>query len=132
MIVTRGELYDSSVLPGFIALRDGAVAGAVLYRPGVRDFEIAVLYALQSGQGIGTALLDRAVEAARELDSHRVWLATTNDNTQAIRYYQKYGFSLKAVHIGALDETRKLKPGIPLTGIDGIPIKHEFEFELNL
>jgi hypothetical protein len=28
-----------------------------------------------------------------------------------------------------MDEARKLKPQIPLTGNDEIPIKHEFEFE---
>lgn len=40
---------------------------------------------------------------------------------------------LKAVHIGAVDEARSLlKPEIPATGEDGIPIRHEFEFELLL
>jgi hypothetical protein len=56
-----------------------------------------------------------------------------NDNTHAIRFYQRRGFELKAVHINAFDITRKLKK-MPLhgdiLGIDDIPIKHEFEFEI--
>ena len=60
-------------------------------------------------------------------------LITTNDNTSALRFYQKYGFSLKAVHIGAADEARRLlKPALPRTGEDRIPIHHEFEFEILL
>ena len=34
--------------------------------------------------------------------------------------------------INALDESRKIKPEIPLTGMDGIPMKHEIELELIL
>jgi RimJ/RimL family protein N-acetyltransferase len=62
----------------------------------------------------------------------RVWLITTNDNTHAIRYYQKRGFDLVAIHRNAIDASRKIKPQIPLTGFDGIPILHEIEFEMML
>jgi uncharacterized protein len=131
-IVTLGHLYDSSKLPGFFAVRDSKVLGAVLYRLCGDECEVAVLYSLHEGQGIGTALMNRAVKEAKERGCRRVWLVTTNDNTRAIRFYQKYGFAIKAVHIGAFDITRTLKTGLPERGIDGIPIKHEFEFELLL
>ena len=43
------------------------------------------------------------------------------------------GGELKAVYIGAVDEARRLlKPALPRTGEDGIPIHHEFEFEILL
>ena len=32
----------------------------------------------------------------------------------------------------AMDEARRLKPQIPLTGNDDLPIAHEFEFEILL
>jgi len=32
----------------------------------------------------------------------------------------------------ALDHARKIKPGIPLIGMDGIPLKHEIELEMIL
>ena len=40
----------------------------------------------------------------------------------ALRFYQKRGFMLVAVHRNALELSRKLKPEIPLIGNDGIPL----------
>jgi hypothetical protein len=39
---------------------------------------------------------------------------------------------LAALHRGAVDDARRLKPSISATGNDGIPIHDEFEFELRL
>ena len=39
----------------------------------------------------------------QKIGCNRMWLVTTNDNTPAIRFYQRYGFTLKAVHINAVD-----------------------------
>ena len=74
-----------------------------------------------------------AVEgAARQAGCARLWLITTNDNIRALRFYQKRGMVLAALHRGALDESRRLKPSIPLVGMDGIPLRDEIEFELML
>jgi hypothetical protein len=54
---------------------------------------------------------------------------TTNDNAPAIRFYQRRGWDLVALHRDAVNESRRLKPEIPATGVDGIPIRHELEFE---
>ncbi|NLJ25121.1 MAG: GNAT family N-acetyltransferase, partial [Firmicutes bacterium] len=62
----------------------------------------------------------------------RVWVITTNDNVAAIRFYQLRGFSLVALYRNALEEARKLKPEIPLIGIDGIPVRDEVELEILL
>ena len=40
--------------------------------------------------------------------------------------------ALKAVHIGAVSAMRELKGELPQRGEDGIPIEHEFEFEIVL
>jgi len=74
-------------------------------------------------------LINTVIQKAKEAYCDRVWLITTNDNTGAIRFYQRFGFSLRAVHIDSMDKARILKPQIPLTGNDEIPLKHEFEFE---
>lgn len=37
-----------------------------------------------------------------------------------------------AVHRNALELSRRLKPGIPLIGDDGIPLRDEIELELTL
>lgn len=131
-IVTRGQMYDTSHLPGFVAEGDGALLGAVVYRPDGDEWEISALFSLVQGIGVGTKLLDTVKEAAQAQGAKRLWLVTTNDDTQAIRFYQKYGFSLKAVHIGGFEAVRRLKAGVPERGNDGIPIEHEFEFEILL
>ncbi len=132
MCATMGTLYDMSGLPGFVASDEGALLGALVYRVAGGEMEVSALFSLVEGQGAGRKLLDAAAEEARRLGLKRLWLITTNDNTRAIRFYQRYGFRLKAVHIGAVNEARRLKPSIPLVGDGGIPIEHEFEFEIIL
>ena len=131
-IVTKGKLHDTRTHPGFVALEDDAVAGYILYSITDSDCEITVLESIHEGQGIGKALINAVAHVANESGCRRMWLITTNDNIHAIRFYQKFGFALKAVHINTMEEARKLKPQIPLIGNDGIPIAHEFEFEMNL
>ena len=129
-IVTKGILRDTRTHAGFVAAKDGDVAGYILYHMADTDCEITVLESLLPGRGIGSKLIDAVVQEAEKAGCRRIWLITTNDNTNAIRFYQRYGFVLKEVHIDTMDKARKLKPQIPATGIDGIPIAHEFEFEL--
>jgi hypothetical protein len=50
----------------------------------------------------------------------------------ALRFYQKRGFVLVAIHRDALDISRKLKPEISLIGNDGIPLRDEIELEMML
>ena len=50
----------------------------------------------------------------------------------ALRFYQKRGFVLVAVHRNALELSRKLKPEIPMIGNDGIPLRDEVELEMIL
>lgn len=130
--VSRGVALDTSRLPGFVWAEGGAVLGAVTCNLAGGDCEIVTLNSLAEDRGIGGALIGAALTLARENGCRRLWLITTNDNTRAIRYYQKRGFALKAVHIDAMELSRKLKPSIPLTGMDGLPLQHEFEFEILL
>jgi len=129
-ITVHGVLFDARAHHGYVAVNDGVVVGYILYDVEGGDCEITVIESLRPKKGIGRALINAVVEKTKEAGCRRVWLITTNDNTHAIRFYQRYGFELRDVRINALDESRKLKPQIPLCGKDGIPIKHEFEFEI--
>jgi len=131
-IASRGALHDTRAHPGFAAIENGEAAGYVLYSIADGECEITVLESLRRNRGIGGALVREVIRAAGEARCRRVWLVTTNDNIRAIRFYQRFGFALRAVHIGAMDEARRLKPRIPLLGDDDIPIQHEFEFEWSL
>lgn len=130
--VSRGKIHDTQLDPGFVAVEDGTVIGYALYQITGDECELAVLESLRENRGIGSALIKSVIETARDNSCRRVWLITTNDNTHAIRFYQRFGFELKAVYINAMEDARKLKPQIPITGCDAIPLKHEFEFEITL
>jgi GNAT superfamily N-acetyltransferase len=87
------------------------------------------LNAVRRLSGIGSALLAAVEAAARQAGSRGAWVITTNDNLDALRLYQRRGYRLAAVHPGAMDETRRLKPGIPDAGKHGIPLRDEIELE---
>ena len=95
-------------------------------------FEVVTINALTPGAGVGRALMDAARAKALEVGARRVWLITTNDNTRAVRFYQRWGMDLAALHHDGVTTSRAVKPSIPLTGYDEIPIRHELELDLRL
>ena len=88
-----------------------------------------MLQSLVRRAGVGRALLDGARAEAARAGCSRLWLITTNDNVEAIRFYQRCGWDWVGFHRDALTESRRLKPGIPETGAHGIPLRHELVFE---
>nr|BBH90646.1 N-acetyltransferase [Thermosporothrix sp. COM3] len=132
LMISRGVTHHLDTHPGFIALLEGNRAGLLTYYIQNQECEITCLESLKEGRGIGTALIEAAKAAARDADCTRLWLITSNDNVDALRFYQKRGFTLVAVHRDAITEARKLKPQIPLTGNYGIPIRDEIELECPL
>jgi ribosomal protein S18 acetylase RimI-like enzyme len=127
----RGELLDVLALPGVVAEADGRPVGFATYRLDGDECELAFIVALERREGIGTALLDAVRDAAA--DCRRIWLVTTNDNLDALRFYQRRGFRLVELRPGFVDAAREsLKPRIGLIGDFGIPIRDELELELVL
>ncbi len=53
-------------------------------------------------------------------------------NLSALRFYQKRGFRIVKVNIGAVDRARQQKPEIPEIGDQGIHIRDEIEMEFLL
>ena len=131
-IVSRGVLHQADELPGLVAAWDGRPVGVLLYDLRPPECEVVVLVALEEGHGIGTALLDAIKPVAAAAGCRRLWLVTTNDNLPAIAFYRRRGWTLVATHHGAVAEARRLKPEIPETGHDGIPIRDEIELEWRL
>lgn len=132
LVVTIGNVYDTRHLPGYIMTEDGKIMGGILYRMNGSECEIAVLYSLVENRGVGSTLIRQVINSAVKEGCRRVWLVTSNDNTHAIRFYQRFGFDLKMVYINSFDVIRKIKPNLPERGIDDIPLAHEFEFEILL
>ena len=132
-IVSRGAVHDVRDLPCLVATDGSRWLGVAVYRFGDGECELVLMEAFERGCGTGTALLDAVVETARAAAAKRLWLVTTNDNLDALRFYQRRGMHLVCVRPGAVTKARQLlKPEIPLVGNHGIPIRDELELELPL
>jgi ribosomal protein S18 acetylase RimI-like enzyme len=131
-VVSRGVVYYPQDLPGFVALYESEKVGLVTYNITGANCEIVTIDSIRPSSGVGTALIEAVKDTATKSGCKRLWLITTNDNLNALRFYQKRGFMLVAVHRNALELSRTLKPGIPLIGRDGIPLRDEIELELIL
>ena len=129
-MVTKNKVYNATELLGFIAEQNEKPVGIALYNIENKECEIVLLESFIKKNGIGSSLIDCINKIATTQECKRVWLITTNDNLAAIRFYQMRGFSLVAIYHNAINESRKLKPEIPLRGIDGISIRDEIELEL--
>jgi ribosomal protein S18 acetylase RimI-like enzyme len=78
-------------------------------------------------------LLEAALAAALESGCRVAWLTTTNDNLDALRFYQRRGFRIVGIRPGAIDDARRvLKPQLPATGSYGIPMRDEIDLERDL
>jgi GNAT superfamily N-acetyltransferase len=118
------DAIDVMALPALVA---GEREGLATYRVMGEEAELVSLDAVQPGQGVGTRLLAALMERLRQQGLRRLWVTTTNDNLAALAFYQKRGFSLQRLRAGAIDETRRLKPVIPLIAENGIPIRDEID-----
>ncbi len=131
-VVVHGATYHPADLPGFKATRAGRPAGRITLHLEGGDCEVVTLDSLAEGRGVGSALVEAAASLARSAGCGRLWLVTTNDNLEAVGFYQRRGFRMVAVHSGAVDLARQKKPQIPLVGARGIPMRDEIEMELEL
>jgi ribosomal protein S18 acetylase RimI-like enzyme len=126
--VAHDTVHYPDQLPGFAAVDpSGQTVGLVTYHMHGDGCEVVTIDSLVEGQGLGTALLAAVAEAARAAGCRRVWLITTNDNLQALAFYQKRGFRLVTIHRDAVRRAREIKPSIPLIGANDIPIQDEIE-----
>ena len=125
-VARLGELRDPVADEALLAEDGGDLVGVLTYRVDGRECEVSTLYTATFWHGIGTALIDAVVDAARAAGCDRLWLVTTNDNVDALRFYQRRSFRLAELLVGAVDASRaKLKPSIPVVGDHGIPIRDE-------
>ena len=110
---------------GFVA---GDRTGLLTYRADGDVLELTAVAADPTGRGTGTLLVDALVAAARDVGASRIWVVTTNDNLDALAFYEHRGFRVTTVRSGAIDEARRtLKPTIPVVGQHGIEMHDEIE-----
>jgi len=129
-VVSQSGAHDPTTLPALLAMAGDRPAGHATYRIDGTDCEIVTIESETQWSGVGTALLAAVEERARAAGCSRLWLNTTNDNLDALRFYQRRGFTIAAVHAGFADETRaRQKPQMPEIGNFGIAIRDLLELE---
>ena len=132
-VVTRGRKVYPTEIEGFYAVDDsGKKVGLGTFEIIGDQCEMVTLDAFEKFSGVGTALTKKVRQVATARGCKRLWLITTNDNFDAIRFYQRRGFTIAAIHVNALAQSRKLKPSIPEIGQRGMPLRDEIEFEMIL
>ncbi|HXG41088.1 MAG TPA: GNAT family N-acetyltransferase [Candidatus Limnocylindrales bacterium] len=132
-VARRGSVVDPLDHPVLVAEQDGERVGHLSYVIAGGECEILTLLATRRRSGIGSALVEAVRAMARERECRRLWVLTTNDNLDALRFYQRRGFRLSALRPGAVDDSRaRLKPTIPPLGEYGIPIRDEIELTQEL
>ena len=127
IVAVHGTSLRPAELDGFIAERSRRVAGLLTYQLAGNMLEIVTLNAIDRRAGIGTMLIEAAVGKARRSGCREIRLTTTNDNVDALRFYQRRGFRLAELRPGAVDQSRRRKPEIPRVGDYGIPLRDEID-----
>lgn len=132
MVVLRGEKYYPAEYTGFIAEHGTEKIGLVLLRFEEDLCEIISLSTSTDAPPVGRKLVSAAIDQARRSGAHKMIVVTTNDNVEALRFYQQMGFTISAWRRNAIEISRKIKPHIPLLGNYNIPIRDEIELEMQL
>lgn len=133
-VARRGTLCRPLDHPALLAIDGtGSLAGVLTYIVDGTACEILTLHATRQWQGTGTALVTAVRRLAAAAGCGRLWLVTTNDNVDALRFYQRRGFHLTALRPDAITAARRsLKPEISLTGAYAIPLRDELELSMTL
>lgn len=127
IMVTKGQIHHCAHCKGLIAEENTVPVGLLLYEIKEKNIEIVSLNAIKKYAGIGTGLLEKLTRIAQQNEIKKIWLVTTNDNLDALRFYQKRGFVFSAVYPNTIEKSRAIKPQIPLYGNYGIPLRDEIE-----
>ena len=126
MVISSG-IYECDTLNGFFLEEHGQIIGLITYWVQANEVEIISLDSLKEGKGIGSKLLEKVEDFAKQSNFKVVSLLTTNDNLNALKFYQKRGYRITEIIQNAVNEARNLKPSIPLMGSEGIPLHDELK-----
>lgn len=128
-MAVRGKIVDMTKLEGIAAYDNENIIGLITYEIQGNECEIMSLDSLRENHDVGTILLNEVIKIASIMNCSKVKLITTNDNLNAIKFYQKRGFDMVHLYHDAVKAARRLKQSIPIIGDNGIPLRHEIEFE---
>ncbi|HET6498770.1 MAG TPA: GNAT family N-acetyltransferase [Coriobacteriia bacterium] len=115
--------FDVLSEDNLIAESEGRLAGLLSASVYGGDLVVALLsvYPQHQGHGVGAALLRAAVNLARERGLPSVRAAVSNDDIPLLYFYQRHGFVIYEVALGALAD----RASAAVAGFSGIPSRDE-------
>jgi ribosomal protein S18 acetylase RimI-like enzyme len=131
-MMIMGKPYPISELTVLGAYLDDELVGMGLWTMKGNLALLAAVVSLTRRQGVARALLDEIVARAKAQKARRLRSVTTNDNVDALKFYQLYGFKLTTLFVNALDMLRVLHPSLSLIGMNGIARRDVLELEMDL
>jgi ribosomal protein S18 acetylase RimI-like enzyme len=108
-IVSISGLHNPAELAGFVAFEADERLGLITYEVTGEGCEVVTLNSRRPSRGIGTALLG-AVKQMVDERGLRLWLITTDENTNAMRFYENRGMTRRALHRDFVEVVRRYKP----------------------
>jgi RimJ/RimL family protein N-acetyltransferase len=112
---------------------DGEVLGVGYYNMLPQTAQIgAIIVTGPEGAGVGSALFDAVVDEARAVNAKKLRAVVTNDNFEAMRFYQKKGMRFVSLFPGIGEAFRAYRPGLRPMGRHGIPCRDIIELEMDL
>ncbi len=119
-----GRTFDVLTCDNVVALGEsGGLIGLISLTVTGGDLAVVMysVYPEAQGRGVGSALLDAAVEIAEARSLHAVKAAVSNDDLPLLYFYQRHGFAITEIVPGLLSD----KLGYAGVGFAGIPIRDE-------
>jgi ribosomal protein S18 acetylase RimI-like enzyme len=91
------QLFHTPLMNGFVAEVDGSVVGYVKTKFNKEEnrFYVSSLYILPKcqGMGLGGKLMAASEELAKALGADATWLGVMTQNTPALDWYKRHGFT---------------------------------------
>ena len=132
IISIKRQYYQASELDGYIVKDQSNIVGVLLYNVEENQCELVYIHSIEPAKGIGRRLVSRLNQDMKSRGIGKIWVITTNDNLEALAFYQKLGFKLSRTYQNAMDKVREIKPMVPLIGMNGIPLNDMLELEMKI
>jgi GNAT superfamily N-acetyltransferase len=132
VVVSRDVVHQPAELPGFICAEGSERVGLATFKVEGDVCELVTLDALCQWCGVGSALLEAVEKAAVAAGCTKLWMITTNDNIDGLRFFQRRGFQITVVRPDGMKAIREMKPDVPEVGHYGIPVRDEIELTKEL
>lgn len=130
-IMAFGDLMRLDDAPALVAEMQGELAGALAYRLRGDALQIVALATDPAWQrsGVGGYLVAEAELMARRLSLRTMVFSTTNDNLPSLYFYQRRGYVISEVVVGAMTG---LNAPPHDRGFGGVPVRDEIRLSKTL